>query len=411
MFLGAQDAENEIDTKGLTITIPSGVEIEISGEAEVEFIDVEGPGGAQHEDDFMKKIETRSPYTQIDKTVLDFKLIYTDKITYNFSLRFDDNGAYADKHYLKYKEDDLRIELGKNRPKIALKRITEGYPLIGTAYWKGRQYHLDLEKKFGSSVLGMSVALKRPLGYDDVAEDKSFRMMVYDDTKKLDGQTVEFGFRGGHEIKSLKLEGWYYFGKLIDDEDWKKRLHYDFDYYANIEADDVLSENANIGHFWFGGRAESHLKNTLLRAEYIFSEDGFLPRDGYYFELGQKIKTLPTRTLFATVRFGQLRVDPFRLTTSFLNPYRNQYDKTLLENDDADNERFYSMLKDPHTWERTLLTLALGYDITDYAKLKLEYYFLDEETGDSEETAIAQNRPYQPSVEDDQLLIQLELNF
>ena len=47
-------------------------------------------------------------------------------------------------------------------------------------------------------------------------------------------------------------------------------------------------------------------------------------------------------------------------------------DNDLNENDDADNERFYSMLKDPHTWERTLLTLALGYDITDYAKLKLD---------------------------------------
>ena len=53
------------------INIPSGVDVEISGEVEVEFVDVEGRGGASYEDDFVKKIETRSPYTQIDKAVLD----------------------------------------------------------------------------------------------------------------------------------------------------------------------------------------------------------------------------------------------------------------------------------------------------------------------------------------------------
>ena len=56
------------------------------------------------------------------KTVLDFKLIYTDYLTYNFSARFDDDGAYADRHILQYKKNNIRIELGKNRPHIALKK-------------------------------------------------------------------------------------------------------------------------------------------------------------------------------------------------------------------------------------------------------------------------------------------------
>ena len=90
-----------------------------------------------------------------------------------------------------------------------------------------------------------------------------------------------------------------------------------------------------------------------------------------------------------------------RQTDSFLNPYRNSYDKSLLENNDEDNERFYPLLKDPQTWNRTLLTFALGYDLTSYAKLKLEYYILGEETGDNT----------QPSVNDDQMLVQLKFNF
>ena len=44
-------------------------------------------------------------------------------------------------------------------------------------------------------------------------------------------------------------------------------------------------------------------------------------------------------------------------------------------------------------------------------KLKVEYYFLDEETGDTKEKAIEQNRNYQSHVDDNQLLVQLELNF
>ena len=389
------------DGSTLSISIPSGVGIEVSGEVEVEFIDVEGRGGAQYRDEFIQKVDYRSPFVEIDKTVLDFKLLYTDHLTYNFSLRFDDDGAYADKHFLNYKKENSKLEFGKNRPLIALKRKTEGYPLIGTAYWKGRQYHLDYEKRFSSSSFGASIALKRLIGYDAAAEDKSFEMMVYDDTKKIDGQTIEFGFRGEKTLNPLKIQGWYYFGKLVDDEEWKARLHYDFDYYANIENDQVLSQDAYVGHFWYGGRAELTLGKILSRAEYIYSEDGFLPRNGYYLETSTTFDFLSLKNIFVLFRLGELKIDPMRQTDSFLNPYRNSYDKSLLENDDEDNERCYPLLKDPQTWNRTLLTFALGYDLTSYAKLKLEYYILDEETGDNT----------QPSVNDDQMLVQLKFNF
>ena len=396
-FIFSQENNNPI----LSINVPSGVGIEISGEVEVEFIDVEGKGGAQYRDEFIQKVDYRSPFVEIDKTVLDFKLLYTQDLTYNFSLRFDDDKAYADKHFLKYKKGNSILEFGKNRPLIALKRKTEGYPLIGTAYWKGRQYHLDYQKEFSSFSFGASVALKRLIGYDAAAEDKSFEMMVYDDTEKIDGQTLEFGFRGETSFKPIKLQGWYYFGKLVDDEEWKARLHYDFDYYANIEDDQVLSDSAYVGHFWYGGRAEYALGNIFSRAEYIYSEDGFLPRHGYYLETSTSFDFLSFENIFVLFRLGELKIDPMRQTNSFLNPYRNNYDKSLLENDDEDNERFYPLLKDPQTWNRTMITFALGYDITSYAKLKLEYYILDEETGDNT----------QPNVNDDQMLVQLKFNL
>ena len=389
------------DGSALSINIPSGVEIEVSGEVEVEFVNVEGKGGAQYRDTFIQKVDYRSPFVRIDKTILDFKLLYTKNLTYNFSLRFDDDGAYADKHFLNYTSGNSRLEFGKNRPLIALKRKTEGYPLIGTAYWKGRQYHLDYEKRFSSSSFGGSIALKRLISYDAAAEDQSFFMMVYDDTKIIDGQTLEFGFRGETQIKPFKIQGWYYFGKLIDDEEWKNILHTDFDDYAKIEADTVLSKNAYVGHFWYGGRAELKLGNTMSRAEYIFSEDGFLPRHGYYVETSTSLNFLSFENIFVLLRFGELKIDPMRQTSSFFNPYRDDYIKSLLEPTEDNNKRFYPWLKDPQTWDRTMITVALGYDITSYAKLKLEYYLIDEVTGDSE----------QPNVRDNQMLVQLKLNF
>ena len=288
----------------------------------------------------------------------------------------------SDKHYLLYKKDDLRVEIGKNRPAVALKRKTEGYPLIGTAYWKGRQYHIDVSRKFAVFNYGASIALKRPLGYDDALEDKSFNMLVYNDTEKTDGQTYEFGLRGKMDLGIMNFQSWYYSGKLIDDEDWKKRLHYDFDYYANLEPDNVLSKDANIDHSWYGARGEISIFNSLIRAEYIGSVDGFLNRGGFYGEISSNVQ----KNLLMLVRYGELRIDP------------------------GGND-FFPLLKDPQTWDRKLLTLASVYDITDYAKLKVEYYFLGEVTGDKQEYADSERRSFQPEVKDDQLLVQLELNF
>ena len=81
-YLFSQQNSNQ----SLSINIPSGVGIEVSGEVEVEFINVEGKGGAQYRDEFIQKVDYRSPFVEIDKTVLDFKLLYTNDLTYNLSL-------------------------------------------------------------------------------------------------------------------------------------------------------------------------------------------------------------------------------------------------------------------------------------------------------------------------------------
>ena len=79
------------------------------------------------------------------------------------------------------------------------------------------------------------------------------------------------------------------------------------------------------------------------------------------------------------------------------------------------NKLWEAQLDDPHTWDRTMLTLAAVYNLTEYAKIKLEYYITGEETGDTKEKAESYNngqgREYQPEMVDNQLLVQFELNF
>ena len=379
-----------------SITIPSGVQIEMSGEVEMEFIDVEGEGGAGNQDALIQKVQTKSPHTRIDKAVLDFKVYYSDNITYRVSFNFDDNKGFADKYYLKYKNDNTTIKIGKDRPAVALKRVTEGYPLIGTAYWKGREYHIDWQQSFKMFTLGSTVSLKRPLGYDDAAEDKSFRMLVYDDTRVIDGQTIEYGLRGSTNLAGLNLMGWYYTGKLIDDEDWKKHLHFDFDYYP--ESNFVLNDDANVDHYWLGARADYNIKqtNTDIRGEYIKSIDGFLSRSGFYGEitLDAKLPFLDNNVKFIG-RYGELNID----------------EKMVEDSQGESYDAFLPLLKDPHTWDRSLVTLAAIYDLTDYAKVKVEYYMIDEETGDTQAEADSDNRDYQPNIKDNQLLVQFELSF
>ena len=101
-------------------------------------------------------------------------------------------------------------------------------------------------------------------------------------------------------------------------------------------------------------------------------------------------------------------------TVRFIGRYGElNIDEKMVQNSDTGEiyDAFLPLLKDPHTWDRSLVTLAAIYDLTDYAKVKVEYYMIDEETGDTQAEADSDNRDYQPNIKDNQLLVQFELSF
>jgi len=351
-------------------------------------VDVEGPGGFENQDLTYNKVKNRSPHMRIDKAVLSTRVNYSENLYYNFELRFGDKKANVDKHYARWKIPSIntQLEMGKNKPMIATKRQTEGYPLIGTAFWKGREYHITSETKYnlGENIrvdLGLSFAMKRPLGTDDAAEDKSFKMMVYDDYDDKDGQTFEYGGSLGLKVIGLTAEGWYYTGKLIDDYDWKTSLGFlpGYDDIANSNPD---WEEDDKTHWWYGSRVSLDRGNIHIRAEYIDALDGLLPRNGYYAEGSYRLKLKRIKNIEPLVRFGNLNI-----------------------------ERHEETMGDPQTWDREMITLALLCRLNDYLSIKTEYYLLNEITGGSKTTDGNENVVDNTLVNDNQFLLQLKFEF
>ncbi len=363
----------------------TGLDIELGGEVQFEFINVEGLGGFANEDLTYQKVKNRSPYMQIDKAVLEADIQYSENLIYHLEYRFDDDEAYIDKNYAKVKLPNLhtRLELGKNRPFVSAKRHTEGYPLIGTAFWKGREVHITSETNIplGENVNlngGISIAMKRPFDTDDAAEDKSFKMLVYGDYTPRRGQTFEYGVKGGMSLSGLSLLGWFYTSELIDDWDWKTMLSQSQAKY------DEKGDKTDVTHYWYGGRGAYDLGGLHLQGEYIYSKDGLLPRSGSYAEVAYKMeapKFLPVHTLEPAVRVGELHLVNLTATTG--------------------EELTWAYLSEPMSWDRTMITTSMRIDVNDYLAVKVEYYILDETTGSEVE----------PSVDDDQLLIQMNFKF
>lgn len=373
--------------QAVTVRTDSGLDVVIGGEVELEFVDVEGKGGFANQDLTYNKVDNRSPHMRIDKAILGLRVNYSENLYYKFELRFGDKKANVDIHYarLRVPSYNTTFELGKNKPMVATKRRTEGLPLIGTAFWKGREYHLTskTETQFGPlEVTGkLSFAMKRQFGTDDAAEDKSFSMLVYDDYNSKDGQTFEYGAAIGLKSYGLLAEGWYYTGELIDDYDWKTSLGFLPGYDDVVDAFD--GEANDLTHYWYGGRLTWDINNIHLRGEYIDALDGLLPRNGYYVEGSYRINLKGEANVEPMVRYGVLNI-----------------------------ERHPPALGDPDTWDRDMTTLSLLSRLNQNLSLKVEYYLLNEKTGGSilidEDTGKEIDNTF---VKDDQFLFQVKFEF
>ena len=371
--------------QGVTVSTDSGLDVVLGGEVELEFIDVEGAGGFANQDLTYQKVRNRSPHMRIDMAVLSDRVNYSENLYYQIEFRFDDESAYVDKQYARLNVPSIntKFEMGKNRPFVSRKRQSEGYPLAGTAFWKGREAHVNSETEIklgenGKLIGGLSFAMKRPLGTDDAAEDKSFKMMVYDDYEPKNGQTFEYGVKAGVDIAGVSLLGWYFMGELIDDWDWKASLKQSLAPYSN------MGDETDISHYWMGGRAGYNIAGLNLVGEYIQAQDGLLTREGAYGEASYSMKA-----------------PSFLKSKSITLLGRNGFLNLKSKKNSAGEELTWAYLSEAMSWDRQMTTLSAMLEINDNLTLKFEHYILGETTGSEIES----------SVDDDQTLMQINFRF
>ncbi len=366
---------SEVALAEATVVSRSGLLIKIGGEIEYEFVDVEGKGGFSNADGSTLRPSQRSPYIAMDEASLKFDVIYSENLALFLKYKFSGSEATLDISTATFKLPDwgARIEFGKDEPIVAPSRKTESYPLIGTAFWKGRENHvaffknMDFGEQFKTEI-GLSVGPKRQFGSDDVAEDKSFKMLVYDDFEAKDGQSEEWGLSLKGEYEGILAQGFYYQGRLIDDFDWKTSLS------QAISDYDSLGDETDKTHYWYGSRLEYNNYNVHFRTEYIKSKDGLLPRVGQYHQVSyQFLDVAGTKVIEPLFRYDVLNVD-----------------KVVPVNGNS------------LTWDREMKTYALLVKHTDFITSKIEYYDINERTGNK-----ASNTP----VVDDQFVYQFNLSF
>ena len=134
-------------TKQISINLPSGIDIDLKGKVEFEFVDVEGEGGATNSTEFIQKIQTRSPYVRIDKAVLNFKILYS-KNENLISARNIYDQLYVDSMNSNLGRDSRSIinsEIIENiiRINIQLDDFEEGKKFINSLEQNQRNYELE----------------------------------------------------------------------------------------------------------------------------------------------------------------------------------------------------------------------------------------------------------------------------
>ncbi len=352
------------DGPGARISL-RGLEIEIGGELELEFVDSEADGsvldpGIEHEPNAF-------PRMSIDKVVITPRVHLKTGIHLKADLQVKTNGKIKlDEAWVKIPGFPFNtwLKIGLDDLFIKPSRKTESYPIVGHAFWQDEDLGLFLGGEAKRFYWRFSVTNGRRLKDRRISEDEVFPIPTDDDDneEKNSNKQVGFGigidhvFKKGHKIDLLPF---YYRSDLSDA---------DLSYLQGIStypAGDLQGRQERVGL-----NLDYHLRDFAFFGQYIEGKDGAMDRDGWYVQPSYKMP-LGYNRLAAVV---------------FLLRYE-EYNVSLTSNE-----------TDSRTWDRQATTVALIASIVKGFKVKAEYHFNDEKTGG-------------PDVHNDELLVQAELKF
>ncbi|MFQ5780317.1 MAG: hypothetical protein ACE5HN_05970 [Nitrospiria bacterium] len=356
--------EGMAEEAGRTISL-RGVEIEIGGELELEFIDSQADGRT-----LINGIEQEhnpSPRMSIDKIVITPHVHLERGILFKADLQVKTNGKIKlDEAWVKIPGLPFNswVKIGLDDIFIKPNRKTEAYPIVGHAFWQDEDLGLYMGGEDGRFYWRFSATNGRRLKNRRISEDDVFPITTDDDDNKETnnnkqvgfGLGIDHSFKEGHKIDLLP----FYYRSELSDADIAHLQG-----IATYPPGDLRDDQRR-----YGLNLEYLLRGFALFSQYIKAEDGAMDRDGWYVQPSYRLVLGGSRLAAVEflVRYEEYNVDLAR--------DRN----------------------DSRTWDRRTTTLALITDVVKGFKVKTEYYFNDEKTGG-------------PDVDNNELLVQAEIKF
>ncbi len=385
-----EERDTEQKNKGWVYS-QKGEKIRLSGRVEVEYRDTQG-----EDDYYLQRTEHPVGTFQLDKAVLRLDSRFTKDVDGTLRVDVYDNDAKLREAYLDWANlpVDSRLRVGLMQKFFRPARLTETYPLVGTAFWRSRD--LGVEWKWQVAPVYGYAALYNGLLLNDkeIGEDDSFPL-IRDDFEGVDlnqnkelalglGLQQDWGEWGGTDLLAFGTRG-----RLSDADQLFLREAFEpvvlpgsvIEGYPDSRADRKTRVGVNARYEVLGAR---------LAGQYIRARDGELDRDGWYAEMSYLWEREGKYfTAFRPLlRYGELAGD---LPAGPFNSL---------------------------SWDRRRWTLALITTLHDDLYLKTEYAWNDETTGADalDFSAFPDRFPYtgysrRDSINNDEFLLQLRWEF
>ena len=387
---GLPPGETDIDEAVLVTTpIPEKEkrkypDVDVRGEVEVEYVETQNetssPAG---------QTDRSTGYYQLDFVGLDVRVRVARKTLGRLEARFSpDEVVDVQQGYFHLGGLPLDgfVRLGLTQRLIKPRRKTETYPLAGTAFWKGQDVGLTggIDWRFlqvpghgddAGDDLSLSLVAEGsltngvPVGDRRIGEDRSFRIIGYEEQNWDENSSKLIGYNAGLKGKiadliRFDLMTFGYASRLTDD---------DLAFLSGISGYGTGSSRVNT---FFGASGRLRAAGLTLFTQLCNGRVGLLGRAAWYVQASYKVEwggfSLGGRKILRSVeplvRYGVLDID--------------------IPHDPAD----------PFTWNRDRLTVALLLEVFKELELKIEYTINGETTGGSE-------------VGNDEFLFQMQFQF
>ncbi len=208
-------------------TARAQIAVELSGELELELVDIEGEGGPGFDSvTDTRTLGTRSPTVRLDTARVVVRARHVAGLGGALSVDLRPRGLYVGVATIDFERWGQRLwagldrplpSAGRNHPLPSADRRTERYPLIAAAYWREPGLAAGWSGRFGAFEVGTSVGIRRPLDLSPVSEapaSGTLNVVGYGQARSFSGNGPVVGGYLGLSAHGVTALGFGFVGPL-----------------------------------------------------------------------------------------------------------------------------------------------------------------------------------------------------